>query len=361
MNQPVVPTPRTRPSTAGKLALLRLPSATVLALIAIRFGWRGSDLPAGAGAEPCAGTASCCNSQWFGGHATFAYSVLSPILGAITGPVALARSGVAAAVLFERCALLSTGVARRCDVVCSGHGDQPHRWSRHFGLGVAPGLAAVYALQRKHPVAATICAVLCSLSSPLAGALRDRLAGAAHQARRDAPCRWSLRGRTPADCAARVVVPTPGNQPYEPGRSAGIFLLRHPRIAARGRAVCSSGCALRWQRPCRISFRARAETSVVASISHWSAAALLPAGAPCRPAPHLCSCGSGFRRSTASSGPTPTRRRIPRTTRSMLKFIEAQRGPIGRAEIPSTYRHWSRTRPRSSLARGWERQLDIAR
>jgi hypothetical protein len=45
----------------------------------------------------------------------------------------------------------------------------------------------------------------------------------------------------------------------------------------------------------------------------------------------------------------------------MLKFIEAQRGPIGRAEIPSTYRHWSRTRPRSSLARGWERQLDIAR
>ncbi len=37
-------------------------------------------------------------------------------------------------------------------------------------------------------------------------------------------------------------------------------------------------------------------------------------------------------------------------------------GPIGRVEIPSTYRHWEAAyaAPKVLLARGWERQLDIA-
>jgi hypothetical protein len=46
----------------------------------------------------------------------------------------------------------------------------------------------------------------------------------------------------------------------------------------------------------------------------------------------------------------------------VVSFLEAQRGPIGRVEIPSTYRHWEAAyaAPDLSLARGWERQLDRA-
>jgi hypothetical protein len=55
----------------------------------------------------------------------------------------------------------------------------------------------------------------------------------------------------------------------------------------------------------------------------------------------------------------------PSTKRSyyapLLDYLETQRGPIGRVEIPSTYRHWEAAyaAPNVLLARGWERQLDI--
>src|SRR5262249_39793539 len=43
-------------------------------------------------------------------------------------------------------------------------------------------------------------------------------------------------------------------------------------------------------------------------------------------------------------------------------YLNAQAGPIGRVEIPSTYRHWEAAYAGKQLllARGWERQLDIA-
>ena len=45
----------------------------------------------------------------------------------------------------------------------------------------------------------------------------------------------------------------------------------------------------------------------------------------------------------------------------MIAYLGAQNGPIGRVEIPSTYRHWEAAyaAPQVLLARGWERQLDI--
>ena len=44
------------------------------------------------------------------------------------------------------------------------------------------------------------------------------------------------------------------------------------------------------------------------------------------------------------------------------RYLGDQTGPIGRVEIPSTYRHWEAAyaAPHVLLARGWERQLDIA-
>src|SRR5262249_55276766 len=46
----------------------------------------------------------------------------------------------------------------------------------------------------------------------------------------------------------------------------------------------------------------------------------------------------------------------------VVDYLSAQTGPVGRVEIPSTYRHWEAAyaAPALLLARGWERQLDIA-
>ena len=79
--------------------------AASLAIIAICLGWRGSDLPAQVFRSDLVRRDGFVlwNSQWFGGHAFLPYSVLSPFVAALTGPLALgAVSGVAAAVLFAR-------------------------------------------------------------------------------------------------------------------------------------------------------------------------------------------------------------------------------------------------------------------
>jgi hypothetical protein len=46
----------------------------------------------------------------------------------------------------------------------------------------------------------------------------------------------------------------------------------------------------------------------------------------------------------------------------LLSYLGGDSGTIGRVEIPSTYRHWEAAyaAPHVLLARGWERQLDIA-
>jgi len=48
--------------------------------------------------------------------------------------------------------------------------------------------------------------------------------------------------------------------------------------------------------------------------------------------------------------------------RPLLAYLGDQGGALGRVEIPSTYRHWEAAyaAPHVLLARGWERQLDIA-
>src|SRR6266480_476132 len=100
------------------------------------------------------------NSQWFGGHAMLTYSVLAPAVATLTGPVALgALSGVASAVVFERILWFALGTATNLIV-----------GRVTYALGVAVGLGAVYALQRRRPIPAVLCALLCSLCSPLAGA-----------------------------------------------------------------------------------------------------------------------------------------------------------------------------------------------
>ena len=113
------------------------------------------------------------NGQWYGGHHTPAYSILSPPLAWLLGPpLALAIAAVSAAALFP-------------PLVRGYFGDERARWGAiwfgaatatllftsrlPFAIGVAFGLAALLALQRHRYGWAIVLAILCPLGSPVAG------------------------------------------------------------------------------------------------------------------------------------------------------------------------------------------------
>jgi hypothetical protein len=113
------------------------------------------------------------NGQWYGGHHTPAYSIISPPVAWLLGPpLALAFAAVASAALFP-------------PLVRAYFGDERARWGAiwfgaatatllftarlPFAIGVAFGLAALLALQRHRYGLAIFLAVLCPLGSPVAG------------------------------------------------------------------------------------------------------------------------------------------------------------------------------------------------
>jgi hypothetical protein len=113
------------------------------------------------------------NGQWYGGHHTPAYSILSPPLAwLLSPPVALAIAAVACAALFEPLARRAFGAERaRWGALWFGVGSATLLFTARlpFAIGVAFGLAALLALQRRRYVWAVVLAVLSPLGSPVAG------------------------------------------------------------------------------------------------------------------------------------------------------------------------------------------------
>src|SRR2546423_12555196 len=78
-------------------AVAAFAAATVPSIVAIVLRWQGGDLPAQIFRADLVRRDGfrLWNHEWFGGHATLSYSVLSPVLGSLTGPIALgALSGI---------------------------------------------------------------------------------------------------------------------------------------------------------------------------------------------------------------------------------------------------------------------------
>ncbi len=123
------------------------------------------------------------NGQWYGGHHTPAYSVLSPPLAwLLTPPLALAAAAMASAALFPPLARGWFGDDRaRWGSIWFGAATATLLFTSRlpFAIGVAFALAALLALQRRHYWLAILFAVLCPLGSPVAG-LFLALAGAAY-------------------------------------------------------------------------------------------------------------------------------------------------------------------------------------
>ena len=123
------------------------------------------------------------NGEWYGGHHTPAYSVLSPPLSWLVGPrVLLVASCVACAALFEQLARKHFGAERaRLGALWFGFGTVTLLATSRlpFALGTAFGLAAALALQRGRPRLAVAFAFLSPLASPVAG-LFTGIAGLAY-------------------------------------------------------------------------------------------------------------------------------------------------------------------------------------
>ena len=113
------------------------------------------------------------NGQWYGGHHTPAYSIISPPIAWLLGPpLALALAAVASAALFEPLARGYFGAERaRWGSIWFGVATATLLFTSRlpFALGVAFGLAALLALQRRRYGLAIAFALLCPLGSPVAG------------------------------------------------------------------------------------------------------------------------------------------------------------------------------------------------
>jgi len=113
------------------------------------------------------------NGQWYGGHHTPAYSLLSPVLGWLLTPQLMgALSAIVATACFTEIARHRWGAsAVRLGTVWFGAGSATQLFTNRlpFALGVAFAMAAVLALQRDRRLAAPLLAVLAALASPVAG------------------------------------------------------------------------------------------------------------------------------------------------------------------------------------------------
>jgi hypothetical protein len=112
------------------------------------------------------------NGSWYEGHYTLTYSVLFPPLAALLGPQLVgALSAVASAYLFDRIVREHWGERARWATLwfAAGAASMPATGRLTFSLGVALGLAAVRALQRRRTLPAIAAGACCALASPVAG------------------------------------------------------------------------------------------------------------------------------------------------------------------------------------------------
>jgi hypothetical protein len=350
--------------------------AGVLALLAITLGWRGSDLPAQVfRAELFRKDGFVLwNSQWFGGHALLGYSVIAPAISAPIGPLALgALSGIASAFLFERILRFSFGSVAWLGSLWFALGTVINLivGRTTYAFGVALGLAAIYALQHRKVVVAIVAAMLCALASPLAGGFLAivALAWAAAERTRRLHALLVLATALAPIAIIALLFPTAGSEPYEPWALVwdlclclvvAIALRRYPAarwgtacfaLVAIGSYIVPSALGGNVSRlgqyvagpllACVLLPRRRLVLAVLAIpllIWQWFPAVDGIAFAHTDP-------------STRASYYAP-----------LVSYLGAQSATIGRVEIPSTYRHWEAAyvAPHVALARGWERQLDIA-
>ncbi|MBV8160463.1 MAG: hypothetical protein JO265_06030 [Acidimicrobiia bacterium] len=360
------------------IALVPTAFATVLAVVAVLVGWHGVDFPAQlyrVGLFHRDGLV-LWDSQWYGGHWTFDYSVLFPLIAGIVGIQATQiLSAAAAAFAFDRLAVGHFGPRARLGsfVFAAGTLVQVAIGQLPFLVGEAFALGACLAASRKRWPLAVALAALASLMSPLAGGFLALSMGAWILAQ------WPQRRVALGAVAAAAAVPVLALAALFPGQGwmpfpTGDFVQLGALFAGLWVLIPKA------ERPLRIGAAvylvAIALSFVVASPMGGNISRL----GECLGAPLLICAVWKHRRWLAAAAVVPlvllqwspafaaftVDRADPSAHAAyfapLLQFLDAHREPLGRVEVVPMRLHWEAAyvAPRVPLARGWERQLDTA-
>jgi hypothetical protein len=352
--------------------------AAALALVAVLVGWRGVDFPAQlyrVGLFHRDGLV-LWDSQWYGGHWTFDYSVLFPVIAGAVGVQATEIVGAAgAAFAFDRLVVGHFGSRARVASLLFAAGTlvEVAIGQLPFLVGEALALGACLAAARRRWALAAALGALASLTSPLAGGFLALSMGA-----------WLLAGWPRwrvglAAVGAAAALPVAVTAAVFPGQGAmpfptGDFLQIGALVAGLWLMIPKGERALRIG--VGVYLVAIAASFAVASPLGGNVGRL----GECVGAPLVICALWPRRRWVAAAAVVPlvamqwspafatftTDRADPSTHAAyfepLLGFLDAHRQPLGRVEVVPTRLHWEAdyVAPRFPLARGWERQLDTA-
>jgi hypothetical protein len=353
--------------------------AAGLAWAAARLGWRGSDTANHlfrADLFRRAGFAVWTNA-WYGGVHVPGYSVLLPPLSAALGPALAGGAGaVVAAWCFGALVRSCPGVTPRRALAGSllfaaGTVTNLAVGRLAFALGLALALVALLAARRGHRGLAAIATPVTALASPLAGGfLAIGWLGAATAARERARLVFAgLAALAVAPVAVLAVLfPEGGRFPFRGGALVAVLaisvgtsvLVPSARREVRAAAVIYAAVALVvFVVPNPVGgnlvrlgmFAAGPVLVALADRRRALVYVLLPLLLWWQWSPAL----DGM----LHSGADPATRADYYAP--LVQYLSGRRQPLGRIEIPFTQRHFEAVyvAPVASLARGWERQVDM--
>ena len=321
------------------------------------------------------------DNWWYAGHNVPGYSVLFPPLAAATSPQFIAAlSAVATAAVFESLVWRRFGPDAWLGALWFGLATAVDLFTGRltFAFGLLPAVACTLALQRGVPRLAVALAFLTALASPVA-ALFAALAGAAYAVDRYIAER-RLGAVIPGILVAggalvpvgllAIAFPEGGSEPFGfmtlwpiPLIAVVILLVfpRRDRTLRAGAVLYVLGCLAAFAVPSPVGSNAARLAPMVAgpvlALGLWPRRKLLLLvlaipllyiqwQAPVRDV------------TTAAGDPSAS----ATYWQPVLGFLARQGGPPFRTEIPFTQFHFEvyEVAPRFSLARGWERQFDIA-
>lgn len=315
------------------------------------------------------------DGQWYAGHHTPAYSVLFPPLAWLVGVRVLAAlSVIAAAGLFAVLLDRHVDSPSALGPVWFGGGVAVDLLTGRvaFLLGVALGLAALLRAGRARSWSAGALALLSALASPVAGAFVV-LAGAVGvmTGPRRAVAGALVAGALTPIALLELAFPEGGREPF----AASSFWPALVTLLVMAAAIPATHRRLRvgtvlYALVCVVAFVGHSPAGgnvvrLVALTAGPVAAATLIAARPrllvalALPLAYLQLQAPVRDLLVSAADPSVSAAYY----RPVLAYLNGRPGPPFRVEVPFTRSHWEayRLAPRLPLARGWERQLDIAR
>ena len=353
--------------------------AAGLALLVILTGAQGVDLAAATYRVELFARSGLTlwDSQWYGGHWTFDYSVLFAPIGWVAGiPLMEIVCVAVAAWAFDRLAVARFGRAGRAGAIAFAVGTvvQVAIGQEPYLLGETIALVALLAARGGRWPFALPLAVTASLASPLAGGFLA-IAAIAWMIGSWPERRWGAAALAAAAAgpvlALEVLFPGLGTMPFAPlnfvGMLSALVLIgvvaaRRDRALAAGVALYAFALVVTFAVPSAIGNNITRlgicfGVALVTTLA-WErkrGRALLIAGA----IPLALAQWIPARQALLGEG-NPSMEAA--YFRPLLSYLGAADRPLARIEVVPTALHWEAAyvAPSFPLARGWERQLDTA-